>query len=141
MLDRLDHIGIAVRDLDRALALYRDVLGMKHLGTFDDAGRQLRAAVMECGDVHLELLVPATPESVIGRFLEKRGEGIHHLCFEVDDIRAALAGLEAAGLRLVDREPRPGVGGHLVAFVHPASTGGVLLEVVEKKKQPSTGSV
>ncbi len=141
LLRRLDHIGIAVRDLERSLGFYRDVLGLRHEQTCEETARQLTAAVLDGGNTHLELLQSTAPGSLIERFIEKRGEGIHHLCFEVEDIQAALAQLEQAGMRLVDRQPRPGVGGALVAFVHPSSTGGVLLELSEKKKQPSTGSV
>lgn len=141
MLKKLAHIGIAVKDLERSLALYRDVLGMHHEGTSEERDRQLEAAMLDCGGAHIELLRATSPDSVIARFIEKRGEGIHHVCFEVDDIRATLAALKAAGMQLVDEQPRPGVGGWLVAFVHPRSTGGVLLEVAERpKKQPSTGS-
>lgn len=138
MLDRVDHIGIAVRDLDRALALYRDILGLHHEGTSHEVERKLLAAMLNCGGTHVELLQATGPDSVIAKFIEKRGEGIHHVCFQVEDIRATLATLKAAGLRLVDEEPRPGVGGSLVAFIHPASAGGVLLEVSQKPK-PLTG--
>ena len=139
MLKKIDHIGIAVRDLEKSLGLYRDVLGMNHEGTSEEKDRQLLAAMLDCGGVHVELLQATDPDSVISRFIEKRGEGVHHICFEGEDIEGTLKSLKQAGLRLVDETPRPGVGGCLVAFVHPASTGGVLLEV-SQKKQPSTGS-
>jgi methylmalonyl-CoA/ethylmalonyl-CoA epimerase len=140
ILKRLDHLGIAVRDLERSLGFYRDVLGLRHEQTCEESARQLTAAVLDGGNTHVELLQSTVPGSLIDRFIEKRGEGLHHLCFEVDDIQAALAKLRQAGVRLVDEQPLPGVGGALVAFVHPAATGGVLLELSEKKKQPSTGS-
>ncbi len=141
MLKKVDHIGIAVKDIESALKVYRDALGLKHEGTELEESRQLQAAMLDCGGTHVELLQATAPDSIISRFIEKRGEGIHHVCFEVDDIYQTLAALKAAGLRLVDEEPRKGVGGTLVAFIHPRSTGGVLLEVAQKtEKQPSTGS-
>lgn len=134
---RLHHVGLAVRDADTAASRWRALLGLTEQARYrvDEFGVLavfLAAAgggpETEDGGL-VELLEPTAPDGPVGRFLARRGEGLHHLCFEVEDIHRALAALEAQGARLVDREPRPGAGGHLVAFVHPASAGGVLLEL------------
>jgi methylmalonyl-CoA/ethylmalonyl-CoA epimerase len=130
-------VGIAVRDLDAAKARwaalgYRPVAeGTVAEGTVPEQG--VRVAMLE-GDAgaRLELLAPTGPETPVGRFLAKRGEGLHHLAFAVPDVAAALAGLKAAGARLIDEAPRPGFGGHRVAFVHPRAFAGVLVELVEE---------
>jgi len=135
MIRRLDHIGIAVNDLETALATYTEGLGLEcdHQETLED--QQVRTAFLPLGDTHLELLESLTAEGPIGRFLEKRGEGIHHLCFEVDDIRAALHRCEKAGMALIDREPRAGAHDKWVAFVHPRTTHGVLIELSQDKEK------
>ncbi len=129
---RLHHVGIAVRDLDAAKARWA-ALGYRAVaeGTVPEQG--VRVAMLE-GDAgaRLELLAPTGPETPVGRFLAKRGEGLHHLAFAVPDVAAALAGLKAAGARLIDEAPRPGFGGHRVAFVHPRAFAGVLVELVEE---------
>ena len=129
---RLDHVGVAVRSLEQALAPYRDGLGLAVQEIEEVATEQVRVAFLPAGDTRIELLEPTSAESAIARFLDRRGEGIHHLCFQVDDIEAALRRLRAAGVRLVDEVPRPGAGGCRVAFVHPKGMGGVLVELVEK---------
>lgn len=129
MIRRLDHIGIAVRDLETALATYTEGLGLDCDGKETIEDQQVRTAFLTLGDTHLELLESLSPEGPVGRFLEKRGEGLHHLCFEVDDIRAALRRCEEAGMALIDREPRVGAHKKLVAFVHPRATNGVLIEL------------
>jgi methylmalonyl-CoA/ethylmalonyl-CoA epimerase len=128
---KLDHIGVAVEDIDKAIETYRN-LGFT-VESIDDVpafGVKVAFLPMESGNV--ELVQPVQDDSAMAKFLEKKGQGIHHLCFEVPDIRAELARLEAAGVQLVDREPRQGAHGTLVAFLHPKSTGGVLIELAEK---------
>jgi len=130
---RIAHLGIAVRDLDAAVAFYRDVLGMP-VGTREVVGDQgVEVAFIHAGEPEIELLRPTKADSPVGRFLEKRGEGLHHVCLQVADIRAELRRLEALGVPLVDREPRVGAGGHLVAFLHPKGARGVLIELEEKR--------
>ena len=129
MIRKLDHIGIAVKDLAHAVETYTKGLGLTcdHEETVED--QQVRTAFLPVGDTHLELLESTSPGGPIGRFLEKRGEGIHHICLEVADIRASLEACRRAGMRLIDEEPRRGAHGKWVAFVHPGSTHGVLLEL------------
>jgi methylmalonyl-CoA/ethylmalonyl-CoA epimerase len=128
---QIDHVGIAVADLDAGIARYRDLLGVDPSvrKRMDKDG--IDAAMLDLGGTHVELIAPTGPESVISAFLEKRGEGMHHVAYRVDDIRAALEHLREQGARLLDEEPRVGVMGHLVAFIHPGSAGGVLTELVE----------
>ncbi len=132
----LDHIGIAVADTEGALRVYRDVLGLL-VGESEVVAEQgVKATMLSLGQVHLELLEPTGPDTPIGKFLSSRGEGIHHLSIQVPDIYAALATAKGAGLRLIDETPRVGVGGKLIAFLHPKSTGGVLLELSQKGTGP-----
>ena len=128
----LDHIGIAVGDLAAALAFYRDALGLEIEASEEVASQRVRAHFVPVGGPALELLEATAPESPIAKFVEKRGPGLHHITLAVADIRAALAQLEARGVRLIDREPRPGAEGSLVAFIHPSSTHGVLVELKQK---------
>ncbi len=131
----LDHVGIAISGLDEVLAFYRDVLGL-HLEASEEVGSQkVRAHFLPAGDPKLELLEAMDPESAIGKFVAKRGPGLHHLAFRVDDIEAALAELKARGVRLIDEKPRPGAEGALVAFLHPSSARGVLVELKQPKKE------
>ena len=133
---RLHHVGIAVRDGEAAAELWRTLLGLREAGRYplEEFGvlalflAPERPPTPAAGGL-LELLEPLAPDSPVARFLSRRGEGLHHVCFEVEDIHRTLAALESRGVRLVDREPRRGAGGHLVAFIHPASAGGVLLEL------------
>jgi len=125
----LDHIGIDVKDLAAALAFYRDALGLDIEGTEDVASQKVRAHFAGVGESRLELLEATAPDSPIAKFLDKRGPGLHHIPLRVDDIQAALDQLRAKGIRLIDEQPRPGAERSLVAFVHPASTGGVLVEL------------
>ena len=129
---KIDHIGIATRGIQDAMTFYRDMLGLDVAETEEVAGQKVRVAMLPIGESRIELLEATSEDSPISRFLEKRGPGIHHIAVRVDDIRAALASLRAKGARLIDEEPRHGAGGCLVAFVHPSSTGGVLLELVQK---------
>jgi methylmalonyl-CoA/ethylmalonyl-CoA epimerase len=128
---RIDHIGVAVEDLDQAVALYRDNLGMReqHRETVEEQG--VEAVLLEIGDGHVELLSPLGSETAVGRFLEKRGPGIHHVAYRTEDIDSTLESVRAAGLSLIDEQPRVGIRNSRVAFVHPKSTGGVLTEIVE----------
>jgi methylmalonyl-CoA/ethylmalonyl-CoA epimerase len=128
---KLDHIGIATRELEEGFAVWRDALGLQLNMTEEVPDQGVRVAMLEIGDTHVELLEPLTPDSAVGRFLAKRGPGIHHLAVEVKDIRASLSDLKSRGARLIDEEPRIGARGCLVAFIHPASTNGVLLELVQ----------
>ena len=128
---KIDHIGIATRGIEDALAFYRDALGLDVAETEEVASQKVRVAMLPIGESRIELLEATTEDSPIARFLEKRGPGIHHIAVRVDDIRVALANLKQKGARLIDEEPRKGAGGCLVAFVHPSSTGGVLLELVQ----------
>ncbi|MEA2331352.1 MAG: methylmalonyl-CoA/ethylmalonyl-CoA epimerase [Thermoleophilaceae bacterium] len=131
MFERIDHIGVAVDDLDEAIALYSERLGMpvQHRETVEQQG--LEAVLLGVGESHVELLSPLGPETVVGRFLERNGPGMHHVAYGTDDIEAALEAARVAGLALIDERPRTGIRGSRVAFVHPKSTGGVLTELVE----------
>lgn len=130
----LDHIGIAVGDLSAALAFYRDALGLEVEAPEEVPSQRVRAHFVPVGEATIELLEPTAPDSPIAKFVEKRGPGIHHLTLRVDDIHAALDRLKARGVRLIDAEPRAGAEGALIAFVHPASTHGVLVELKQATK-------
>lgn len=126
---RIAHVGIAVRDLAAILPFYRDVLGMPEVPLDDADGA--RIAGLAAGESLVELLEAASPDSPIGRFVDRRGPGIHHICFAVDDIDAALERCRAAGVRLIDERPRLGAEGKRIAFLHPSATAGVLVELSE----------
>lgn len=128
------HIGIAVRDIDASLAFWRDALGLEHEGTKELPERGLRVAFLRAGGTLVELLEPLHEKSEISAFLDKRGEGIHHVCFGVDDIAAKIAEVEAKGVRMVSREPTIGAEGLPVAFMHPKSCNGVLAELLEEPR-------
>jgi methylmalonyl-CoA/ethylmalonyl-CoA epimerase len=130
----LDHIGIAVGDLSQALAFYRDALGLEVEPPEEVPSQRVRAHFVPVGEAAIELLEPTSPESPIAKFIDKRGPGVHHVTLRVDDLRGALAGLKARGVRLIDQEPREGAEGALIAFVHPASTHGVLVELKQRLK-------
>ena len=127
---KVDHIGIAVRSLDAALKVYA-AIGLHPSLTDAVPTEGVRGAFLPAGEAHLELLEPLAADGVIAKFLEKRGEGLHHVALAVDDIAAAMARARSAGLTVIDEVPRPGALGRRVAFVHPKSTGGVLLEFVQ----------
>jgi methylmalonyl-CoA epimerase len=135
----IDHIGVAVSDLDAAIAIHRDTYGMPlvHRETVTDQG--VEAALLDVGDSHVELLAPLSPDTPVGRFLSKRGPGLHHVAYRVDDVAAALDELRAAGLRLIDEEPRTGIRGSRVAFLHPSASGGVLTELVQPSNVATDG--
>jgi methylmalonyl-CoA epimerase len=128
---RIDHVGVAVEDLDAAIALYQDSLGMPlaHRETVEDQG--VEAALLDVGEGHIELLRPLGADTPVGKFVAKKGGGMHHVAYAVDDIDATLAEIKEAGLDLIDTEPRTGIRDSRVAFLHPRSTGGVLTEIVE----------
>lgn len=126
---RIAHIGVAVPDLAAALAFYRDVLGLVPHPPETADGATIVS--LPFGDSEVELLCPQTPESPVARFLEKRGPGIHHICYRVPDLDAALERCRLAGYRLVDQTPRQGAAGRRIAFIHPKSTAGILLELTE----------
>ncbi len=126
---RIAHIGIAVRALDELLPFYRDVLGMPETALADADGARIAGLI--AGESLVELLEARTPDSPIGRFVAKRGPGIHHVCFAVDDLDGALDRCRAAGVRLIDETPRIGAEGKRIAFLHPSATGGVLVELSE----------
>ena len=130
-INRIHHTGIVVRSVEQAYGFYRDTLGLRLVkeAVMEDQG--VRAALLDLGNSFLELLEPLDGETGIARFLEKRGEGLHHVCMEVDDIRASLAELKSQGVELIDEEPREGLTG-TIAFLHPAALHGVLVELVEK---------
>jgi methylmalonyl-CoA/ethylmalonyl-CoA epimerase len=128
----IQHLGVAVESIEGALAFWRDALGLelKEVETVEDQG--VRVAMLPIGESRIELLEACGEDTPVGKFLAKRGPGIHHLCVEVDDINVKLIELKARGARLIDERPRIGAGGALVAFVHPSSTGGVLIELTQK---------
>jgi methylmalonyl-CoA epimerase len=131
MLSVIDHVGIAVPEIKSALPFYRDVLRMVlvHQETVTDQG--VEAALLDVGDGHVELIAPLGPETGVARFLERRGPGLHHLAYRVADIEATLSALADSGVRMIDERPRIGIRNSRVAFLHPASTGGVLTEIVQ----------
>jgi methylmalonyl-CoA/ethylmalonyl-CoA epimerase len=131
VFDRIDHIGVAVDDLDAAVELYRDRFAMReqHRETVEEFG--VEAVLLEIGGGHVELLRPLSGDTGVGRFLARSGPGVHHVAYGTDDIDAALERVRAAGLRLLDEEPRRGIRDSRVAFLHPKATGGVLTELVE----------
>jgi methylmalonyl-CoA/ethylmalonyl-CoA epimerase len=133
MKAQLDHIGIAVDDLTASLAFFRDALGLEVHGSEEVATQRVRAHFLRAGDTSLELLEATAPDSPIARFVARRGPGLHHITLSVEDIEAALAQLKSRGVRLIDERARPGAEGAQVAFIHPSSTHGVLVEL----KQPA----
>jgi methylmalonyl-CoA epimerase len=131
MFARIDHIGVAVEDLDAAIALYDESLDLDlaHRETVEAQG--VEAVLLDVGENHVELLSPLGPDTPVGKFLAKRGPGLHHVAYQTPDIEATLEELKAAGMRLIDESPRTGIRNSKVAFVHPASSGGVLTEIVQ----------
>ena len=131
MLDRIDHIGVATDDLDGALALYEGSLGMPvaHRETVESQG--VEAVLLDVGEGHVELLRPLSPDTPVGKYLDKRGPGLHHVAYAVADIDKTLGELKQSGIELIDSVPRQGIRDSRVAFLHPRSTGGVLTEIVE----------
>ena len=130
---KIDHIGIATRQIGESLALWVDSLGLMVESTEEVPEQGVRVAMLPIGETRVELLEPLSLDSPVGRFLDKRGPGIHHVAISVADIHGELSKLKESGARLIDETPRVGAGGCLVAFVHPSSTGGVLLELVQRQ--------
>jgi methylmalonyl-CoA/ethylmalonyl-CoA epimerase len=132
MLRRLEHVAVVVRDLDAAIDHYRRVWNLEvvHRERVDDQG--VEEAMLPLGDTYLQLLAPTTTDGAVAKFIERRGEGLHHLAYEVDDLEAALAELKGEGVPLIDESPRPGGRGHLIAFVHPTGNHGLLVELVQR---------
>lgn len=132
-LKRIDHIAVAVSSLEEALPFYQESLGLALIGIETVAEQGVRTAKLDAGNTHIELLEPLSPESPVGKFIAQRGQGLHHICFAIDDINAGLESLQSAGVKLIDREARVGAGGARIAFVHPKATGGVLVELSQDK--------
>jgi len=132
---KIDHIGIATGGIAEVANFYREALGLKIEEIEEVAEQKVRVAMLPIGESRIELLEPTTDDSPISKFLAKRGPGIHHVAIQVENIRESLRKMKEEGARLIDEEPRTGAGGCLVAFVHPSSTGGVLVELVENQKR------
>jgi len=133
VVKKIDHIGIAVSNLDETLEFYKNVLGLELHGTEVIEEQKVKVAFLPVGDSEVELLESTSPEGPIAKFIEKKGQGIQHVAFKVDDIEAALEEMKAKGIRLIDEKPRYGAGGARIAFLHPKSTNGVLIELCERK--------
>jgi methylmalonyl-CoA epimerase len=131
---KINHLGIATKDINKALKFWAGTLGLENVHTETVEDQKVRVAMLPIGESRIELLEPTSDDSPISKFLEKRGGGIHHLAIEVDDIRASLQSFKDKGMRLIDESPRIGAEGCLVAFVHPAASGGVLVELVQTPK-------
>ncbi len=132
MVKRISHIGIAVKDLEAGIAFYQS-LGLELEGIEEVTSQKVRVAFLPCGDTRIELLCPTSEDSPVAKFIEKKGEGIQHIAFAVDDLPKALADSEAKGITLIDREPRPGAHHADIAFLHPKSSMGVLIELCKEK--------
>jgi methylmalonyl-CoA/ethylmalonyl-CoA epimerase len=133
LVSKIDHIGIAVANLDEAVKLYKDVLGLELHGTEVIPEQKVRVAFLPVGDTEVELLESTSTEGPIAKFIQAKGQGIQHIAFRVDDIEAALEEMKIKGMRLIDEKPRYGAGGAKIAFLHPKSTNGVLIELCERK--------
>jgi methylmalonyl-CoA/ethylmalonyl-CoA epimerase len=132
MVKKISHIGIAVESLEEQIPFYRDVLGLMFAGTEVVEEQKVKVAFFNVGDTRIELLEATDEDSPIAKFIEKRGQGIHHMAYQVDNCKEALAEMEKNGLRLIDTKPRKGAGGHEIAFLHPRSTFGILTELTEE---------
>jgi len=130
---KLDHVGIAVENLEASLAVYEGILGMKLHGTEEVVEQKVRTAFLPLGETEVELLESTDPEGPIGKFIAAKGQGVQHLAFRVENLEAALEELKAKGVRLIDEKPRYGAGGARIAFIHPKATNGVLVELCERK--------
>ncbi len=141
MIEKIDHIGIAVEDLEEASAFYRDKLGLEFLGTEEIPSQKVKAALFRVGESRIELLQPISPDSPVAAFLEKRGPGLHHVAYAVADAAAVVEGLVSTGVEMIDRVPRVGAGGSRIAFIHPRSSGKVLSELCEHSTHEKEGSL
>lgn len=128
----IDHIGIAVKNIDESLSFWQDTMGIKCTGVETVEDQKVKTAFLPIKDSEVELLEATSPESPIAKFIEKKGEGIHHLAIRVDNLEAALAELKEKGVKLIDETPRRGAGGAMIAFIHPKATGGILLELSQR---------
>jgi methylmalonyl-CoA/ethylmalonyl-CoA epimerase len=135
MIKKINHVAIAVKDLEESARFYEEVLGLRSSGTEVVAAQKTRVGFFKAGESNIELVTPAEPGSLLEKFLETKGPGIHHICLEVDDIEAEMKALVEKGATLIDRSPRPGAHQSKVAFVHPKSSSGVLIELVELPKE------
>lgn len=131
MTHKINHIGIAVQSIDAVMPFYRDQLGMEFLGSEEVAEQRVKVAMLAVGESKIELLEPTSPESPVAKFIEKNGQSIHHIAYEVEDIKAAIAKMISDGARMIDEKPRHGAHGSLIAFVHPKSSHGVLTELCQ----------
>ena len=131
MYQKIDHIGVAVKNLKESLHIFEDILGMKCTGEEVVEEQKVRTAFLPMGESEIELLESTSPDGTIARYIEKRGEGIHHIAFEVDNLESMLESLQKKGVRLIDQKPRYGAGGARIAFLHPKSTNGILIELCE----------
>ena len=130
---KINHIGIAVKSIEEALKFYTERLGLESMEVVEVPEQKVKVIALQIGESRIELLESTSPDSPIAKFLEKRGEGIHHIAFEVTDIEKRLKGLKEKGVRLIDEKPRPGAHNTRIAFIHPKSTQGVLIELVERR--------
>lgn len=138
--NKISHVGIAVTDLEQQKLFYGEVLGLEFLGEEEVADQRVKVAMFRAGEVRIELLEPTDPDSPIARFIDKRGQGIHHIAYEVDDLDAALDEMKQREIRLIDEQPRPGAEGQRIAFAHPKATFGVLTELCQPRaKQRKSG--
>ncbi len=131
MIQKINHIGIAVKSLEAHIPFYRDVLGLELIGIEEVADQQVKTAMFKVGEVHIELLEPLSAESPIARFIGKKGEGMHHIAYQSEDIKSELAQLREKEIQLIDEQPRAGTHGTQIAFIHPKSSGRVLTEICQ----------
>jgi len=134
-ISHIEHIGIAVKDLQESIAYYENILGLKCYAVEEVADQKVKTAFFMVGQTKIELLESTDPEGAIGKFIEKRGEGVHHIAYAVDDVALALEKMEDKSIQLIDKQPRKGAEGLNIAFLHPKSTGGVLTELCEDPKK------
>ncbi len=133
MFKKINHIGVAVKQLESSLHVFQELLGMKCSGVEEVKEQNVKVAILPIGESKIELLESTSPEGNIAKYIEKKGEGIHHIAFEVNDLEAILVDLKKKGVQLIDQEPRSGAGGARIAFLHPKSTNGILIELCEHK--------
>ncbi|OLN23301.1 methylmalonyl-CoA epimerase [Domibacillus antri] len=134
-MKKVDHIGIAVASLEESMVLYTEQLGMKHMKTETVKSQGVTVAFIDAGNIKIELLEPTGPDSPIAKFIEKRGQGIHHIAYSVQNIEDRITEMKERGIQMINETAKPGAGGAQVAFMHPKSTGGVLMELCEKKEE------
>jgi len=133
LFKKIDHIGVAVKQLESSLPIFQELLGMECSGVEEVKEQNVKVAILPVGESKIELLESTSPEGNIAKYIEKKGEGIHHIAFEVDNLEAILEDLKGKGVQLIDQKPRSGAGGAIIAFLHPKSTNGVLIELCEHK--------